>query len=1036
MSFFFRVVFILLITTSTFASDPAKHVNTFIGTGGHGHTFPGSTVPFGMVQLSPDTRVDNWDGSGGYHYSDDVIYGFSHTHLSGTGIPDYCDLLVMPTVGGPGLSEFKGKRPVDFYKSKFSHENETSAPGYYSVKLDRGEIDVELTTTKRVGFHKYTFPKTKESAVYLDLRWRDEVLDSQLKVVGKNKIAGFRRSSSWARDQIVYFYGEFSKDFKSYDVMSEGKVSKDTSRSKSIVSKFDFDTTDGEPVYLKMAISPVDLEGAKKNLKKELSHWNFEKVKKDARKDWNKELSKIEVSGGTKAEFTNFYTALYHTMIAPNTFSDVDGRYRGMDGKVRTLSSDLSSKLKVRGSGNPLGNHASGNRGPNAEKQTLNVEPRTSNDTSHYTVFSLWDTYRATHPLYSIIDEKRTVEFINTFIRQYEQGGKLPVWELAGNETETMIGYHAVSVIADTMAKGIKGFDYKKAYEAAKHSSNLDIEGLDSFRKRGYISMEDEHESVSRTLEYSYNAYCIAMMAKILANTRKRDMERTGLSMAARTRGLDKVTDALESDHERYLNASQYYKNIYDKETGFMRPKQNGNWASPFDPREVTFHFTEANAWQYTFHVTQDVGGLIALFGGKKQFVEKLDGLFTAPEQTTGRFQPDITGLIGQYAHGNEPSHHIAYLYNYADRPSKTQFYVRKIMDEFYKPTPDGLIGNEDCGQMSAWYVLSALGFYPVNPSDPVYEVGTPIFDKAVINLENGKKFVVEKKGEGIYVDSLKLNEKDHRLATIAHKDIRTSSTLSFQMTKKPNDKWFTKRELKSISTFKAVPTIEGDRVFQESTLVALSTPENSPIRYTIDGSEPTAKSFVYYKPISVYETTKIRAAVFENGMRRSMIAESTLNKRPNDWEVILFSKYSTQYTGGGPVGLIDGLRGTTNFASGEWQGYQGQDFEAIIDLKRSTEINELGASFLQVARSWIWMPTKIEFETSDDGENYKKVLELPIVFPEREMIHTIREYSKKIDRTRARYLRVKAKNFGKIPEWHPGAGSDAYIFVDEVFVK
>ena len=593
---------------------------------------------------------------------------------------------------------------------------------------------------------------------------------------------------------------------------------------------------------------------------------------------------------------TNFYTALYHTMIAPNIFQDVDGNYLGLDKKIHNINEDQKPKTK--------------NQKPNSD---------------NYTVFSLWDTFRAAHPLYTIIDEKRTADFINTFIRQYEQGGRLPVWELAANETDTMIGYHAVSVIADAMAKDIKGFDYYKAFIAAKHSAELDHFGLEAYRRRGYISMEDEQESVSKTLEYAYNDFCIAQIAKI---------------------GSEKAAPKPESGYFsevslNYLKRAQYYKNLFDKQTGFMRPKQNGNWISPFAPNEVTFHFTEGNSWQYSFFVPHDVGGLIELHGGKENFSKKLDELFTTEDKLAGREQPDITGLIGQYAHGNEPSHHIAYLYNYAAEPWKTQVYVRKILDEFYKPTPDGLIGNEDCGQMSAWFVLSALGFYPVSPSIPNYDFGTPVFREAKINLENGKTFTIKANGnvsgKNIYIKSVKLNGKPYRKTFFAHADLMNGGTLEFEMSDAPVKNWFAEFSDSKIETnFAAVPTIEAKRVFENETQVKISTPaENANIFFTLDGSEPDENTSLQYSdPFKISRTLTVKAISVNSKGEKSFVAESKLNKMPNDWDVKLFSTYNRQYTGGGDIGLIDGIRGTLNWASGEWQGYQAQDFVAVIDLK------------------------------------------------------------------------------------------------------
>lgn len=1037
----FLMICLLVSSISAATNDYTKYVNPFIGTGGHGHTFPGATVPFGFVQLSPDTRVDNWDGSGGYHYSDNIIYGFSHTHLSGTGIPDYADILFAPYVSEKDFYLASPLVTEIGYASKFSHENEKSEAGYYSVLLEDENILAEMTATKRVGLHRYTFPKkTKDAKFTLDLKWRDEVLESKINFVNNKRIEGYRRSKSWAKDQIVYFVAEFSKPFSDYVTYYKYENPENTSfqidygveKGSSVIKKnttsvLSFNTKKNEQILLKVALSPVSIEGARKNLEAELNHWDFEKVRRDAKAAWNKELSKIEVSGGTDAQMTNFYTSLYHTMIAPNIYQDVDGNYRGLDKKIHNINEDK---------------HKSDN----------------------YTVFSLWDTFRATHPLYTIIDEKRTVDFINTFIRHYEQGGKLPVWELSANEENTMIGYHAVSVIADAMAKGIKGFDYEKAFEAAKHSSELDIEGLDAYRKRGYISMEDEQESVSRTLEYAYNDYCLAVMAKILYEQGKEDWNKKGnpIPREAVVKGDPKTTKQptyipnfkfYEYDYKTHIKRSQFYKNLFDQETKFMRPKQNGNWISPFAPNDVTFHFTEGNSWQYSFFVPHDVSGLMSLHGGKKEFAAKLDALFNADTSLIGRDQPDITGLIGQYAHGNEPSHHIAYLYNYADEPWKTQKLVRQIMDEFYKPTPDGLIGNEDCGQMSAWYILSAMGFYQVNPSVPVYTFGTPIFDEVKINLENGKTFTIRqdmtagerakalaigKESEFHYIKSVRLNGKEHRKSYFTHKDIQNGGTLQFEMTYQPVKNWFTESPVSKVENdFPPVPTIEGKRVFEGTTEVKISTPEKDlKIHYTLDGSEPNEKSKVYEKPFIISETKQIKAFAINSKGEKSLVAESKLNKMPNDWEVNLVSIYNRQYTGGGAKGLIDGLRGTTNFASGEWQGYQDQDFIAVINLKSETKIKSVGGSFLQDARPWIWMPTRIEFETSMDGENFTKVADIKTDVDVKDMKPQIKEYTKEISPTKAKFVRVKATNLGKIPDWHPGAGFQAFIFVDEIFIR
>jgi predicted alpha-1,2-mannosidase len=956
--------YIIAQAGSLFAQkDWTQYVNPLIGTGGHGHTFPGATMPFGMVQLSPDTRMDDWDGCSGYHYSDSTLYGFSHTHLSGTGVADYCDILLMPTQG-----------KVDFEKTKttFSHRNETAKAGYYKVKMDNG-ITAELTATPRVGLHRYTFPNQNRQLL-IDLKWRDKVLDSELKMVGKNRIEGFRRSEGWARNQMLYFVIEFSD---SIDAVHYNKSDVHAKDEKVLKVALDFIKTDQKTLLVKCAISAISIENARENLQTELPHWDFDKTKNDAKNAWNKELQQVEITDKNRENLTVFYTALYHTKLQPNVFQDVNGDYRGRDFKTHTA-------------------------------------PKNTN----FTVFSLWDTFRAAHPLYSILDKKRTTDFINTFIRQHEEGGRLPVWELAGNETECMIGYHSVSVIADAMAKGIKGFDYEKAFAAAKHAADLEHFGLTAYKKNGFISMEDENESVSKTLEYAYDDFCIAVMAKILHKT---------------------------ADYERFIQRAMAYQNLFDRQTNFMRPRQNGGFISPFKPNEVTFHFTEGNSWVYSFFVPQDVSGLMTLQGGKTDFAAKLDSLFTTKDALTGREQPDITGLIGQYAHGNEPSHHIAYLYNYAGQPQKTQRLISTILNDFYKPAPDGLIGNEDCGQMSAWYILSSMGLYQVAPSVPQYDFGSPIFKTVKINLESGKSFIIKTKNASktnIYIQSLTLNGKPLHRTFLQHSEIENGGVLVFEMTDKPNTTWFidfTTTEIQS--DFLAVPIIDlSERIFTKQTTVTMRTnAKAAKIIYTTEETAPYSYQ-VYEKPFVVNETTTIKAFAQVAGQAEKQTQSNTVSakalKLPHDWTVKLFSKYNRQYTGGGDIGLIDGLRGTENFASGEWQGYQSQDFIAVIDLKTETELHALGGSFLQVARSWIWMPTEITFETSSDGINFTKVTNLKTDVSPEEMTPTIREYKTNIPPTKARFVRINATNLGKIPAWHPGAGFDAFIFIDEVFLE
>jgi hypothetical protein len=731
---------------------------------------------------------------------------------------------------------------------------------------------------------------------------------------------------------------------------------------------------------VKVAISAVDISGALKNLRSELSHWNFDKVRADARTAWNAELNKVTATGGTDSQLTNFYTSLYHVMTVPNLFMDVDGRYRGRDFK----------KHEARGFTN-------------------------------YTVFSLWDTFRAAHPLYTIIDRERTRDFIKTFLVQYRQGGRLPVWELAANETDTMIGYHAVSVIADAVAKGVDGFDLNIAYEAMKHSAELrEHRGLGAYIDQGFISTEEERESVSKVLEYAYDDWCIAQVARKLGWT---------------------------ADYERYMARAQSYKNVFDHATGFMRPRSNGSWVEPFDPREVTFAFTEANSWQYTFFAPHDISGLIELMGGRAQFARKLDELFTTDSRTTGREQVDITGLIGQYAHGNEPSHHMAYLYNYVGQPWKTQARVRQIMDQFYKPEPDGLIGNEDCGQMSAWYVLSAAGFYPVTPGSTVYAIGSPLFAEVRFKVDYEKSFVVRTVNaseRNVYVQTARLNGKAYNKSFLLHEDLMKGGELVFMMGPRANVRWGVGRGNEPVSRIDGpeivpVPVIKaGGQTFRGRLEISLAAIDAKPVdlRYTTDGSEPTNKSQRFTYPFFIGADTTVKAVAIAADGRRSLIATAKYHRIPHDWKITLESRYSSQYTGGGDFALIDGIRGTTSWSGGGWQGYQGKDFVAVLDLGSVQDVSKVGAGFLQDAGSWIWMPSRVEFELSMDGRSFDPAISIANDVSEKQEGVVTRDFVKSIPPKKARYIRIRAVNFGKIPAWHPGSGGDAWIFVDEIMIE
>ncbi len=980
-----KVILSIFIFSTSIAAQPtdkATLVNPFIGTGGHGHTFPGVSAPFGMVQLSPDTRVQGWDACSGYHYSDSTIIGFSHTHLSGTGAIDYGDILLMPTVGKLQVEPGDEAHPESGYRSRFRHTTEKAWAGFYSVVLDDYGIAVELTATPRSGFHKYIFPQAEEAHIILDLLHGlgpDRVLEAQIEITGNNEIAGLRRSQGWAEDQRVYFAAQFSKPFSAFGIVEDGQIipGKKQSAGKNLKAFIKYSTTAREEILIKVGLSAVSVEGARKNLQAETPHWNFQRVKEQAETDWNSALGRIEITGGSRDEQIVFYTALYHALLAPNLFMDVDGQYRGMDRQV----------------------HA-------------------AKDFENYTVFSLWDTFRATHPLFTIIERERTVDFIKTFLAQYEQGGLLPVWELAGNETGTMIGYHAVPVIADAYMKGIRDFDAAKALHAMKRSAEQDHLGLKYYREYGYVPAEYEHESVSKTLEYAYDDWCIAQMAKALG---------------------------AEADAEIFGERAQFYKNVFHQPAGFMRGKRNGLWMEPFAPNAVTFEYTEANAWQYSFFAPHDVAGLITLMGGKAAFINKLDELFDTASTLTGKNQPDISGLLGQYAQGNEPSHHIAYLYNYAGAPWKTQDKIRQITATMFTNTPAGLPGNEDCGQMSAWYVFSVMGFYPVCPGQDIYVIGSPLFEKVTINIDKKTKFVVQAKNVSTanrYIQSASLNGRPYRKSYLQHADVIRGSELILAMGPQPNNAWGAAPDAAPPSPPSATPIVTVPYVvaksaaFYDSLMIGLECPTaGAKIYYTLDGSTPTVQSPQYRQPFTLNASTTVKAFAVKDGMKPSRVETAKFLAIPEKKKIQLHTSYSALYTGGGDDGLVDFIRGNLNFHSGAWQGYEQNDLDAVVDLGEIKSLNRIAAGFLQVTGSWIFFPTAVEFSISDDNKNFRIVKTFAHETKPDDRAAEIKEFSQALNGVGARYVRVFAKNVGACPAWHYAAGGKAWIFVDEIVI-
>lgn len=708
-----------------------EYVNPFIGTGFTGNTYPGAQAPFGMVQLSPDNGLPGWDRISGYFYPDSTIAGFSHTHLSGTGAGDLYDISFMPVT----LPYKEADAPLGIH-SLFSHDEETASAGYYQVRLKDYDINVELTATERCGIQRYTFPEA-DAAIFLNLRkamnW-DFTNDTRIEVVDSVTIQGYRFSDGWARDQHIYFRTRFSKPFASVQ-LDTAAVIKDGKRiGSSAIARFDFHTSAGEQILVTTAISGVSMEGAARNLAAEAPADDFDKYLAVTRKNWNEQLSKVEIKSNDIDEKVKFYTALYHSMLAPTIYSDVDGAYYGPDKQVHQ-----------------------------------------ADGWTNYSTFSLWDTYRAAHPLYTYIEPQRVNDMVKSFLAFSEQNGRLPVWNFYGSETDMMIGYHAVPVIVDAYLKGIGDFDPKKALAACVATANIDeYRGIGLYKKYGYVPYDvtdhynSENWSLSKTLEYAYDDYCIARMAEKL--------------------GEKQIAD-------EFYKRSRNYKNVYNSQTTFMQPRNNkGSFIEDFSPDDYTPHICESNGWQYFWSVQQDVDGLISLVGGKERFAQKLDSMFTYNPSADEDLPIFSTGMIGQYAHGNEPSHHVIYLFNAIGQPWKTQKYAAEVMHELYKNTPAGLCGNEDCGQMSAWYVFSAMGFYPVDPISGKYEIGTPMYPEMKMHLANGKTFTILAPAvskENIYIQSVKLDGKPYDKSYITHEQIMNGSIFEFEMGNKPGKVWY-----------------------------------------------------------------------------------------------------------------------------------------------------------------------------------------------------------------------------------------------------
>lgn len=792
-------------TPDTLAVRLYEYVDPFIGTDGHGHTFPGATVPFGMVQLSPDTRWEGWDACSGYHYSDHRIYGFSHTHLSGTGASDLCDVLFVPTTDTGLYSDSISSKHLP--SVPFSHEDERAHAGYYSVKLGNG-ILAELTASPYVGAHRYTYPDSSgERGVVIDLvSFKEEKMEgTYFEQISTTEVQGYQKSTAWTPGQEVYFYARFSEPIDSLSTFLDSKpITETKAEGDSIRVLLHFAPSD-KPLEVFVGLSSTSIVEAKSNLEGDLMGDDFEGVKAKAEQRWEEVLSKVKVATGKREDLVAFYTSLYHAYLAPNLISDRKGTYRGLDGEVHSV--------------------------PKGEKQ--------------HSTFSLWDTYRALHPFFTLFEKEETGNFILSLLNMYDEQGELPIWPLWSGETRTMIGYHAASVIADAYLRGITGFSADRALEAMRKSSLINAKGGALYSNLGYVPYDRKNESVSQTLEYSYDDWCIALMA-----------EKMGEKEVAK----------------EYFDRALNYQNLFDGGSSFFRPKSvTGVWEKDFDPYDVSRHYTEANAFQYRFAAQHDINGMVMLYGGREAFLSELDSLFR-DETKLETDLPDLTGFIGQYIHGNEPSHHLAYLFTYLGEAWKTQELTRYIIKEMYPDTPDGIPGNEDCGQMSAWHLFSALGFYPVTPCSGEYVLTSPIFSDVTLSLSSGStlRITANDPSKNKYIRRVTLNGKALERLFITYDELMAGGELAFELTDEPVKEYQVTRDPYSFTKGnKASPvyTETDTELFENEVTFELKTrTPNAQIRYTLDGSTPTKYSPLYVRPITLKESATVRAIALGQG--------------------------------------------------------------------------------------------------------------------------------------------------------------------------
>lgn len=999
------VLFVLIIGLNACEEkqELIQYVDPMIGTDGHAHTFPGATLPFGMVQVSPSNDFKAWDWCSGYHYSDSILKGFAHTHISGAGLAGLGDILLMPTAGKAKIKAGSEEDPDIGFRSRFSHDTEVASAAYYSVVLDDYDVKVELTCTPRVGFHRYTFNKEGNGNVIVDPTHNimENVEATEIELLSDTEIRGWKHCNGEAGNRKVYFYANFSKPFVNSGVAVNDQIQKSVkvATDKNVKAFVSFDLEKGESINVKVAISHVSYEGALANYEAEAEGKSFKQVLSEAKKLWEEKMNKFHIETGKISDKRNFYTALYHSMISPNLISDVTGEYI-VEGKK------YDSKI------------------------------------DQYSNFSTWDTYRAVHPLMAIVEQKKTADFVNSLSSRFTHSKVgLPVWECLGHDNVCMIGYSTVSVMSDAIMKDIAGIDTQSAYDAMraasfnleKHSNSYDVNGMNYYIEMDFVPGEIG-SSVSKTTEYNYYDWCLSQVAQKLGR-------------------LD--------DIYMYKQRSKGYRNLFDEKTGYLLPKlQNGKLVSVDKSKwdALVHNYVSGNIWGYSSYVPHDMGYLMQLHKGKEQFASWLDAIFADNSEIGGSQHVDISGFIGKYGHGDEPSHQMPYLYVYAGQPWKTQKIVRDILSRFYHDNPAGLDNNDDLGQMSSWYIFGSLGFYPVCPGSNQYQIGSPAYKKASINLENGNTFTVianNNSDKNVYIQSAKLNGKEYTRPFITYNQISNGGKMVFEMGSKPNKTWGNAEAdlneilgTKSIGEYKlqeekqVLMPYTKDKTFSfegNKKLELICGTSGAEIRYTTDGSEPDLNSKKYRKPIYINKDVSIKAKAYKKGLKESAVAQVNYLKGIPFNAKTAYPKVSVEgddigYGNKSGVQLIDGGFGSTTYNDGFWTGVDLKDLNVGIDLGRLRRISKVKPGVLIYPGAWIFNPKDIEVYVSNDQKNYRLVKTFAMESPKDERRFIVRP-SINFSPVNARYLKVKFKN-GPIPDWHMAGGRKHWIFVDEILIN